>query len=46
MGEKPAFAQPVAGRQRSHDRTMEAYERRRSRRGAGVIHDYDPLEGV
>ena len=38
------FAQPVAGRRRYHDRTMEEYEQRQSRRGAGVIHDYDPLE--
>src|SRR5207248_11388480 len=40
------FAQPVAARQRNADRTMEAVARARRRRGAGVIHDYDPLEEV
>jgi hypothetical protein len=38
------FAQPVAPRPVYADRTMEAVDRAERSRGAGVIHDYDPLE--
>jgi phage terminase large subunit len=38
------FAQPVVGRQRYGDETMRYVAQRQRGRGAGVIHDYDPLD--